>query len=67
MEDGMERACGINKRCEKCIQTFCFKDLKGLHHSEHRWHRGEGNIEMDLRKNGLEDVDWIHLVQNRDW
>jgi hypothetical protein len=35
MEDGMERACGNNRRYEKCIQTFCFKDLKGLHHSEH--------------------------------
>jgi hypothetical protein len=28
--------------------------------------RWEENIRMDLRKMGLECVDWIHLVQDRD-
>jgi hypothetical protein len=28
--------------------------------------RWEDNIEMDLRGIGFGDVDWIHLVQNRD-
>jgi hypothetical protein len=26
----------------------------------------EENIKMDLRETGCEDVDWIHLAQNRD-
>jgi hypothetical protein len=30
-------------------------------------HRWEDNIKVDLRETGLEGVDWIHLVQNRDW
>jgi hypothetical protein len=29
--------------------------------------RCEDNIKMDLREIGLEGVDWIHLVQDRDW
>jgi len=29
-------------------------------------HRGEDNIKMDLREIGWEDVDWIHLAQERD-
>jgi hypothetical protein len=31
----------------------------------HRF-RWEGNIKMHLREIGLEDVDWIHLAQDRD-
>jgi cell wall assembly regulator SMI1 len=27
--------------------------------------RWEDNIKMDLKKIGLESVDWIHLVQDR--
>jgi hypothetical protein len=30
---------------------------------KHRW---EGNIRMDIREMGLEDVDWIYLTQDRD-
>jgi hypothetical protein len=26
----------------------------------------EGNIKTDLKETGWEDVDWIHLVQDRD-
>jgi ribosome biogenesis protein Nip4 len=29
-------------------------------------HRCEDNIKMDLREIGFGDVDWIHLVQDRD-
>jgi hypothetical protein len=25
------------------------------------------NIKMDLREMGCENVDWIHLAQDRDW
>jgi hypothetical protein len=28
--------------------------------------RGENNITMDLRRNGWEVVDWIHLAQERE-
>jgi ribosome biogenesis protein Nip4 len=29
-------------------------------------HRREDNIKMDLKEIGWEDVDWIHLSQDRD-
>jgi hypothetical protein len=28
--------------------------------------RWENNIKMDLREIGFQDVDWIHLAQDRD-
>jgi hypothetical protein len=28
-------------------------------------HRWEDNIRMDLREMGWEDVDWMHLAQDR--
>jgi hypothetical protein len=28
--------------------------------------RQEYNIKMDLKETGWEDVDWMHLAQNRD-
>jgi hypothetical protein len=28
---------------------------------------GEDNIKMDLKEIVLEGVDWINLVQDRDW
>jgi hypothetical protein len=34
-----------------------------LRRSRRRW---EGNIKMDLREVGCEDMDWIELVQDRD-
>jgi ribosome biogenesis protein Nip4 len=34
-----------------------------LERPRHRW---EDNIKMDLREIGFEDVDWIHLAQDRD-
>jgi hypothetical protein len=34
-----------------------------LGRSRRRW---EDGIKMDLRKIGWEDVEWIHLAQNRD-
>jgi hypothetical protein len=29
-------------------------------------HRGEDNMRVDLSEIGCGDVDWIHLVQDRD-
>jgi hypothetical protein len=28
--------------------------------------RREDNIKMDIRKTGVEGVDWVHLAQDRD-
>jgi hypothetical protein len=33
---------------------------------ERRRRRGEGNIKMDPKEIGFEDVNWIHLSQDRD-
>jgi len=29
-------------------------------------HTGEDNIKMDFKEVGYDDVDWSHLVQDRD-
>jgi hypothetical protein len=34
-----------------------------LGRTRYRW---EDNIRMDLRKLGWEDVEWMHLVQDRE-
>jgi hypothetical protein len=50
------------------MHTNCWLErLKGkrpLGRNRRRW---EDNIKMDLREIGLEGVDWINLVQGRDW
>jgi len=49
---------------EKFIQNFGQKKWKKpLRRHMHRW---EGSIIMDLRKIGWEDVEWIHLAQDKD-
>jgi hypothetical protein len=35
-------------------------------HSESEGSRWEDNIKMDLKEIGWKDVDWIHLVYDRD-
>jgi hypothetical protein len=52
------------------IQLNAYKSLIGkpegkkpLRRSRHIW---EDNIKMDVREIGLESVDWIHMVQDRD-
>jgi hypothetical protein len=32
--------------------------------SRHRW---EDNVKMDLKNIGIEDVDWVHVTQDRDY
>jgi hypothetical protein len=39
-----------------------FESLKGRPRC--KW---EDNIKMDLKTIGLEDVDWTHMAQDRDW
>jgi hypothetical protein len=40
---------------------FLLENLKGR--PRHRW---EGNIKVDLRESGWEDVNWMHLSQDRN-
>jgi hypothetical protein len=42
------------------------ENLKALHPLGRLKHRWEDNIRMDLREIWWEDVDWIHLAQDRD-
>jgi hypothetical protein len=37
------------------------ENLKGRDHVEDLGRRWEGNIRIDIKETGLEDVDWIHL------
>jgi hypothetical protein len=39
---------------------------KGQRQLETPWYRFEYNIKMELRAKGWEDVDCIHLAQDRD-
>jgi hypothetical protein len=45
---------------EKCIQYFAWKT-----HGRYRY-RWKGNIRIDLKEIGLEEVDWVCLAQDRD-
>jgi hypothetical protein len=45
--------------------NIVLKSLKGRDHSRSKC-RWEDNINIDLRKIGLEGVDWIDLAQDRD-
>jgi hypothetical protein len=42
------------------------RNHKGKRSLMRRVHRCEDNIKMELREIGWEDVDWIHLAQDRD-
>jgi hypothetical protein len=37
---------------------------EGKRHLERRRRRWECNIKIDLKETRLENVDWVHLVQN---
>jgi hypothetical protein len=41
--------------------------LKGREPSGRPRHRWEDIIKMVLREIGWENVDWIHMAQDRDW
>jgi hypothetical protein len=52
-------------RDEKCIKNVVGKleGKRSLGRPRRRW---EDNTRMDLRRMGLEGVDWMHLAQDRD-
>jgi hypothetical protein len=49
-------------RCASNILVQNFKGKRPLGRPRCRW---ENNIRMDLREMGWEDVDWMHLDQDR--
>jgi len=58
--------------CSKCKVTKIYllalpgkpEEKRPLGRPRHRW---EGNIKMDLQKVGCGNMDWIELIQDRDW
>jgi hypothetical protein len=57
----MKRAWGKRKMCKILVGKS--KGKRPLGRRRNRW---KDNIHMNLREIGLEDVDWIHLAQDRD-
>jgi hypothetical protein len=57
--------CSTHKLRKKCIKIVVGKPegKRALERSRRKW---EDNIRMTLRERGCEDVEWIHLVQDRD-
>jgi hypothetical protein len=53
-----------HRRDKKCIQKIWMENLKGRDHL--KTYGKIINIRMDLREIELEDVDWIHVAQERD-
>jgi hypothetical protein len=51
----------VRNACKMLVRKPEGKRQLGRHRL--RW---EDNIRMDCRERGWEDVDWIHLAQNRD-
>jgi hypothetical protein len=45
---------------------FWLENLTGRDHRRRTRHRWEDHIRIDLKEMGLEGMDWINLVQNRD-
>jgi hypothetical protein len=61
----MDGACSTHGRDEECITCLIGKPEgeKLLGRPGRKW---EDNITVVLREVGWEDVDWIHLTQDRD-
>jgi hypothetical protein len=61
----MDRHKACNRKVRNAYNTFAgsLERKRPLRRPRHRW---EDKIRMDLRETGWEDVDWIHLDQNRD-
>jgi hypothetical protein len=61
----MGGACGAHGgvKCAYNILVGRPEGRRPLGRPRRRW---EGNIKMNLSEIGFEDVDWIHLAQDRD-
>jgi hypothetical protein len=62
----MHRACSVDGGDEKCVKNLVGKLewKRPLRRPRSRW---QDNVKMNLREIGFGCVDWIHLVQDRDW
>jgi len=56
--------CSVHGRDEKWEQNFDQKTWREEYLED--LDVDEDNIYMNLRENGLDGVDWIHLAQDRD-
>jgi hypothetical protein len=65
MEDEMDGADSTNGREQKFIQSFIVRPEEKIPFVRRKgnW---DNNIKMYVKEVGWEDVDWIHLAQNRD-
>jgi hypothetical protein len=56
------------KRYEEMIkaQLFYLVNMKAKRPLEKLRRRREDSIKTDLKERGCQDVDWIHLIQDRD-
>jgi hypothetical protein len=62
--DEMGKACdmqGEAKNSYKVLGDKLYKKKLGIH--RHRW---DDNNKVDLKVTRLEDMDWIHLVYDKD-
>jgi hypothetical protein len=60
----MRGACSAHGEDEKCVQILVGKP-EGKRPLGRPKRRRDDNIEMDLKEIGLNDVNWIHVAQDR--
>jgi hypothetical protein len=49
----------------RSTQEVLLRKFKGNTLFERYRHLGNDNVKMDFKEMGWEDVDWIHLAQNK--
>jgi hypothetical protein len=61
----MGRACSTNGEKSNAYRTLVGKPegKRPLGRPKHKW---VGNIKIDLREVGWDDMDWIDMAQDRD-
>ena len=64
-ETQMSGACSTYCRKEKHIQDFFVGKPDGMRPLAERKHTWKGSMKMDPKEIGQENVDWIHLLQDR--
>jgi hypothetical protein len=64
-EDEMDKTCSTHCIDEKCNKIVVVKPERKRRIGKPR-HRWKNNNEIDLKEIAHEDVNWIHISQNRD-
>jgi hypothetical protein len=64
-EDETDRACSMRREKSNAYVVLVGKQegKRPLGRPKRKW---EDNIKVDLREMGWNDIDWIHLTQDRD-